>query len=145
MMEGAANPFERALFAIPSLLEDQAYLQHRGRYFDVTVALGADDTVYYLPFSQGELTEIVPGPALMRPSAFALSSTSDAWLEHWRAMPRPGFHDIFAMSKNRILRIEGDFHALMTHLQFVKDVLALPRQLRAAREVESDPALAGSS
>jgi hypothetical protein len=47
------------------------------------------------------------------------------------------------MSKNRILRIEGDFHALMSHLQFIKDVLALPRQLASGAPPAS--ALAGSS
>jgi hypothetical protein len=67
MMQGAANPFERALFAIPSLLEDEVHLQHRGRFFNITMALVADNRVYYLPFSEGRLPEIVAGPALMRP------------------------------------------------------------------------------
>ncbi len=52
-----------------------------------------------------------------------------AWLGHWQAVPEPGLHDIFAMTRFGHLKIEGNFRPLMTHLQVMKDIIALPRRL----------------
>ena len=46
--------------------------------------------------------------------------------------PRPGWHDLFALTKRKEAVLEGDLHPFMAHLQYFKDVLALPRSLRAA-------------
>ena len=42
--------------------------------------------------------------------------------------PRPGWHDLLALTKRGEATLEGDLHPFMTHLQYFKDVLALPRQ-----------------
>ena len=42
-------------------------------------------------------------------------------------MPRPGWHDLLALTKREEAVLEGDLHPFMAHLQYFKDVLALPR------------------
>ena len=46
-------------------------------------------------------------------------------------MPAPGWHDLFALTKRGAASMEGDFRPLLQHLQFFKDLLALPRRLSA--------------
>jgi hypothetical protein len=48
--------------------------------------------------------------------------------EYWQAAPRPGFHDLLALTKRGEAMLEGDLHPFMTNLQYFKDVLALPRR-----------------
>ena len=42
-------------------------------------------------------------------------------------MPKAGFHDLLALTKRGEAVVEGELHPFMTHLQYFKDVLALPR------------------
>ena len=42
-------------------------------------------------------------------------------------MPKPGFHDLLALTKRGEAVLEGELHPVMTHLQYFKDLLALPR------------------
>jgi hypothetical protein len=48
--------------------------------------------------------------------------------QHWQPMPRPGWHDLLALTKRGEAVLEGDLHPFMSNLQYFKDVLALPRQ-----------------
>ena len=50
----------------------------------------------------------------------------------WRPEPRPGWHDLLALTKRKQAVLEGDLHPFMAHLQYFKDVLALPRLHHAA-------------
>ena len=54
-----------------------------------------------------------------------------AWAEYWQPAPRPGWHDLLALTKRREAMLEGDLHPFMAHLQYFKDVLALPRHQRS--------------
>ena len=56
------------------------------------------------------------------------ASSPAAWAEHWQAAPRPGFHDLLALTKRGEAMLEGDLHPFISNLQYFKDVLALPRQ-----------------
>jgi hypothetical protein len=76
---------------------------------------------------RGGALEVAEGEPLMSGWEAALRAPAFAWVEHWRDLPRPGFHDLFAMRKRGLMRIEGDWRPVMRHLQFLKDVLALPR------------------
>ena len=55
----------------------------------------------------------------LRPGA-----SRDAWEKLWSPKPLPGFTDIFALVKKKLLRIEGDLHPFMSHLLYFKGVLA---------------------
>ena len=70
----------------------------------------------------------------MRSWRFSYRATPLAWREYWTPMPRPGFHDLLALTKRGEAILEGELHPFMTHLQYFKDLLALPRlgQAKAA-------------
>ena len=65
----------------------------------------------------------------MRGSAFTVRATDEAWTRYWAPVPDPGWHDLFALSKRGVASMEGDFRPLLQHLQYFKDLLALPRRL----------------
>jgi hypothetical protein len=58
---------------------------------------------------------------------FGYTASSRAWTEYWRPEPRPGWHDLLALTKRGEALLEGDLYPFMTHLQYFKDLLALPR------------------
>jgi hypothetical protein len=66
-------------------------------------------------------------PTLMRSWRFSYRASPAAWTEYWEPMPRPGWHDLLALTKRGEAVLEGDLHPFMAHLQYFKDLLALPR------------------
>jgi len=81
----------------------------------------------HLTVRDGRVTAAAEGPALMRSWRFAFRATPRAWAEYWRPMPRPGWHDLLALTKRGEAALEGDLHPFLANLQFFKDLLALPR------------------
>lgn len=120
------------LTALPQMLSRDAFLQWRGRRLACNLLVEADDLSVYLDFRAGRIEQVAEGRQLLRSWDVALRSDADTWLRHWEPVPAPGFHDLFAMSKAGVLRIEGRLEPLMANLQFLKDVLALPRPGAAA-------------
>jgi len=43
---------------------------------------------------------------------------------------RPGWHDLFALTKRGAASMEGDLRPFLQYLQYFKDLLALPRLLK---------------
>jgi hypothetical protein len=84
---------------------------------------------YYISVADGRITQMDRGPLIMRSWSFAIRGTESAWLTFWQPLPPPHFHDVFALAKRGDFRIEGDMRPLLTHLLFIKDVLAAPRTL----------------
>ena len=117
---------------LPDLVNADAGLVRRGQRLTTTFLLAVGDTEYLVH---------VASRALGRRRARARSScargasrvraSADAWARFWRALPEPGYHDLFAMKKLGVARVEGDLWPLMAHLRYVKDVLAAPRRARA--------------
>jgi len=64
----------------------------------------------------------------MRSTAFTVRATDEAWTNHWKKMPDPGWHDLFALTKRGAASMEGDLRPLLQNLQYFKDLLALPRR-----------------
>ena len=120
----AADRFER----LPLLLFADTDLQRRGRWLTVECHVTIGEEPFHLGFRYGALAEFERGPRLMRSSTFAFRATEEAWTEHWRAMPRPGWHDLFALTKRGAASMEGDLRPLLQNLQYFKDLLALPRE-----------------
>ncbi|WP_313622265.1 hypothetical protein [Achromobacter sp.] len=75
-------------------------------------------------------TADIPGAPLPS-SDVSLEASEHAWSRFWQAVPEAGWHDIFALSKRGELSIQGNLQPLMAHLQFVKDLLAAPREAQA--------------
>lgn len=78
----------------------------------------------------GGVTEIVDHAVPLQSSDFSIKGSAEGWTRFWQAMPPAGWHDIFALNKRREFLIEGNLQPLMAHLQYVKDLLACPRESR---------------
>jgi hypothetical protein len=118
----------QAFAAIPALLDQTPTLIVRGRFLDCECLLGPIGHPFHASFRQGRIVDLTPAPVLMRSWRFAYRASPAAWAEHWQIAPRPGFHDLLALTKRGEAVLEGDLHPFIANLQYFKDVLALPRQ-----------------
>ena len=111
-------------------LELHPHLHRIGALFSETVLLKVDGQEFYLVFEKGHIIRIVDGPSKKTPYRFGFVTDSEALKEFWTAIPKPGFHDIFAMVKIGRADIIGDMLLLTKNLRFFKEVIALPRAPR---------------
>jgi hypothetical protein len=118
----------KAFAEIPALLERTPALIARGRFLDCECRLGPMEHPFHVSIRAGRIIELTEAPVLMRSWRFSYRATSVAWAEYWQAMPKPGWHDLLALTKRGEAVLEGDLHPFMAHLQYFKDLLALPRQ-----------------
>ena len=113
--------------SIPALLDQNAALMLRGRWLTCECLLGPLERPFHVSIRAGAIIDMTPAPILMRSWRFAYRASFAAWAEYWQPMPRPGWHDLLALTKRKEAVLEGDLHPFMTHLQYFKDLLALPR------------------
>jgi hypothetical protein len=117
---------------LPDLLAADTDLRRRGRWLDVDCRVDIGSEPFYLAIRDGEVAELERGPRLMRAIAFSIRGTDEAWQRHWREIPEPGWHDLFALTKRGVASMDGDLRPLLQNLQYFKDLLALPRRLPEA-------------
>lgn len=98
-----------------------------GRTCSVEFALGVGDQELHLVIDRGRVVDVLEGPFRMRAAAFRIAADAAAWDAFMQPAPRPGYHDIFAMSATGVARIDGDVPVLLGHLAFFKALLAAPR------------------
>lgn len=122
-----AEALARRFAHLPCLLEDDADLCRRGARICTTCLIEIGTIPFYMSLQDGAMRGFARGPLLMRSWRFALRGTAQAWEKFWQTVPPPGWHDLFALAKRGAMTIEGDLHPFMAHLQFFKDLLALPR------------------
>lgn len=75
-----------------------------------------------LDLRDGQLTLHDDVPA--QDCAFTISAPDEAWEEFSRPLPRPGFHDLFAMIEGGHANVEGDMLPFFRHQFLVKAALA---------------------
>lgn len=122
------TPADRFAY-IPSLLAADDDLKRRGRWLDTDCRIDIGSEPFFLSFRDGALSGLECGPRLMRSSVFSFRATDDAWTQHWKPVPAPGWHDLFALTKRGAASMDGDLRPLLQNLQFFKDLLALPRRV----------------
>lgn len=116
-----------AFKTIPDLLARDEALAARGRWLDVDCLLGPSTQPFHVAIRSGKIVDMAPAPVLMRSWRFAYRATPAALAAYWHEMPPAGWHDLLALTKRGQATLEGDLHPFMTHLQYFKDLLALPR------------------
>ena len=104
-------------------------LVRRGRFLTCDFLVEVGEMPYHVSVERGRIASVTRGPVLMRPWRFAIRATEDAWREFWQPVPRPGYHDLFALTRFGRARIEGDLQPLMANLRYIKEVLEAPRCL----------------
>jgi pimeloyl-ACP methyl ester carboxylesterase len=121
-----AAVFER----LAELVNGDESLVRRGRWLTTTFLLEAGEVVWLVRVVEGRIERVERGPFLLRAWSFAIRASEESWQRFWEPVPAPGYHDLFAMSRNGVARIEGDLLPLMTHLRYLQDVLTAPRRAK---------------
>jgi hypothetical protein len=120
-----ASTFEK----LPKLLDSDSELLRAGRLLNVDCLLGPADRPFLVSIRAGRIAEMSAAPKTMPSWRFGYTASPQAWIEYWRPEPKPGWHDLLALTKRGEAHLAGDLHPFMTHLQYFKDLLALPRSL----------------
>lgn len=115
---------------LPVLLAADTDLMRRGRFLTAGCRVDIGAEPFHLGFDDGTLRHFERGPKLMRSTSFTYRATVEAWTKYWEAPPAPGWHDLLSLTKRGAASIEGDMRPFLQHLQFFKDLLALPRGTR---------------
>lgn len=133
MQAAIASPeAERALCsrfeaAIPARANADMHLVWRGRTLRVDCLVEIGARAYLLRIDAGTIRNCISPLPLLCPWDFAVRGSVQAWEALWQDPPAPGWHDLFALSKRGEMRFEGNLQPFMAHLQYFKDLLALPR------------------
>jgi hypothetical protein len=121
----------RMIDTIADLVNADARLVERGRYVDTTMMLSIDNADTLIRIQEGRVTKVTPGPFITPDYSFALRAPRDVWEKFWQPLPPLGFTDVFALVKQKLMRVEGDLHPFMANLLYFKDVIAAPRKANA--------------
>ena len=97
----------QAFAAIPALLDRTPALIARGRFLDCECLLGPINHPFHATIRAGRVVDLTPAPVLMRSWRFSYRASAAAWAEYWQAPPRPGFHDLLALTKRGEATLEG--------------------------------------
>ena len=115
---------------IASLVNADAKLVRRGRFVDTTFMIAIDDADTLIRVQEGRIIQVTPGPFITPDYSFALRASRGVWEKFWQPLPPLGFTDVFALVKQKLMRVEGDIHPFMANLLYFKDVIAAPRQIK---------------
>ena len=128
---GVGTPEEQRIAArfeaLPQLAAADEDLMRRGRFLSCTFELGVGSLPLAVAIEAGRVTSVVRGPFLLKPWTFAIRAEAQTWQRFLEAYPAPGWHDLMALTKVGRARVEGNLVPFMGNLQYVKDLLALPR------------------
>jgi hypothetical protein len=113
---------------LAGLVNAQPALVRRGKHVNTTFLLQVGDTPWLISVAAGQVISVARGPFVMAAWTFALRAPSTAWDKFWSPTPEPGFHDLFALIKQRLLVAEGDLHPFMSNLFYFKGLLATLRR-----------------
>ena len=114
--------------SIPKHVNADANLVRRGRFVDTTFMIAIDDADTLIRVQEGRIIKVTPGPFITPDYTFALRASRGVWEKFWQPLPPLGFTDVFALVKQKLMRIEGDLHPFMANLLYFKDVIASPRK-----------------
>jgi hypothetical protein len=120
---------------LASLVNADAKLVRRGRFVDTTFMVAIDEAYTLIRVQEGRIVKVTPGPFITPDYSFALRASRSVWEKFWQPLPPLGFTDVFALVKQKLMRVEGDIHPFMTNLLYFKDVIAAPRQIKQKEAV----------
>jgi hypothetical protein len=120
--------------SIPKHVNADANLVRRGRFVDTTFMIAIDDAYTLIRIEGGRVTKVTPGPFITPDYSFSLRASRSVWDKFWQPLPPLGFTDVFALVKQKLMRVEGDLHPFMANLLYFKDVLAAPRKETVSKQ-----------
>jgi len=120
--------------SIPKHVNADADLVRRGRFVDTTFMIVIDDAYTLIRIEGGRVTKVTPGPFITPDYSFCLRAPRAVWEKFWQPLPPLGFTDVFALVKQKLMRVEGDLHPFMANLLYFKDVIAAPRKETVSKQ-----------
>ncbi|MEM7252818.1 MAG: hypothetical protein AAF493_15490 [Pseudomonadota bacterium] len=112
------------------------YVQWLGRFCTTECFFGVEpEHGFHLTIAAGTILRMQRGPKRLRSWAFALRAPEASWREFWSTNPKPGFHDVFAMTTDDHARLEGDLAPFLTSLMYFKRMLDTPRGVFAPESI----------
>jgi hypothetical protein len=118
-----------AIEKLPELVNSNAALVRRGRWFTATWMVELGEQQYRVQTEAGRIATVTAVRTHLQPWVFAVRAGEDVWQRFWHPMPEPGFHDIIALMRYGRMRLEGNLEPLIANLLYLKQVLESPRQL----------------
>src|SRR5262249_46768849 len=115
---------------IAGLVNADSRLVRRGRFVDTTFMIAIDDACTLLRIEHGRVTKVTTGPFITPDYSFCLRASRSAWEKFWQPLPPLGYTDIFALVKQKLMRVEGNLHPFMANLLYLRDVMAARRRER---------------
>jgi hypothetical protein len=95
---------------IPRLVNADADLLRRAKWFDCRWVLKVGAQEFHLSQRHGHMAAVQRGPLFMAQWSFALEASAEDWIALWQPVPPPGRHDILALSKNGLLLDQRRYH-----------------------------------
>jgi hypothetical protein len=89
----------------------------------------ADAARWRLTVRAGHIESVETDPFVMASSDVTFRAPQAVWSEFWLPSPKPGFNDVFALLRRRMLRVEGNLQPFMANLFYFKGVLEAPRKV----------------
>jgi hypothetical protein len=99
----------------------------RPRQVDLDMLLQFGLTTVIVHVRGGCIADITESAVPLQSSDFSIRGSERGWINFWKKIPEPGWHDILSLNKSQEFSIEGNLQPLMANLQFIKDLLASPR------------------
>ena len=124
---------------IAALVNDDAFLQRKGRFVNCVLMVESGGARYRLTIRGGKIESVETGRLIMARYDLLMRASADTWNRFWEPAPAPGYNDLFALLKKRLLTIEGDVHPFMANLFYFKGVLEMPRRLVSGEVVARMP------
>ncbi len=131
--DAAIEQVIRLFNALPQLVDADTDLVRRGRFLTANFEIGVSGVPLHVTIEAGRVRAVVRGPFLLKPWTFALRADAATWLKLLEPIPAPGVHDLMALSKKGLVRIEGNLQPFMANLQYIKDVVTAPRALATTK------------
>ncbi len=132
-MPQTSSPCARLIEALPELVNGNAALRRRGRWFTCTFMIEVGDRQFRVGVREGKIEAVAPVRIAMQSWEFAIRAPEEVWQRFWQPLPEPGYHDIMALLRYGRMRIEGNLQPLLANLLYLKMVLESPRHREASR------------
>jgi hypothetical protein len=113
---------------IPDRANANQHWVWRGRSLTARCLVQIGATNFLLRIDSGFVAECKKGVPPLTAWDFAIRGSARAWDAFWQPVPAPGWHDLLALFKRGEMKLEGNLHPFLAHLQYIKDLLALPRR-----------------
>ena len=112
---------------IAERVNGNAELLRRGRFVNTTFLIAIDETEHLVRIAEGRVVEITRGAGDHAELQFRAAGPRAGVAEILAIAAAGRFNDIFALVKQKAMRVEGDLHPFMSNLLYFKDVIAAPR------------------